>query len=215
MTLISGTTTQRSREGEVMQDMETARPSPDAAPWFRNRPGVTLGVASALYAAVLGLRFAVHTTEDPITLLFCLPIALLAIAHGLWAGLLAGLSGIFLVAVWVSVAHLNLSFLGWATTAIPMLLLGVLLGDAVDQLRRSEEERRRLEAAAQRHRDAVGFNDSVVQGLSAAKWALEAGRDDRGLEIVTQTLDVAQELVSELLRDADMGLTGARGRRPA
>jgi K+-sensing histidine kinase KdpD len=214
MSLISGTP-QRSPEGDVVQKMEISRRPPDAAPWFRNRPGLTLGVASALFAAVLGLRFTVHTTEDPITLLFCLPIALLAVAYGLRAGLLAGLSGILLVAVWVSVEHLSLSVLGWATRVIPMLLLGVLLGDAVDRLRRSEEERRRLEAVAQRHRDAVEFNDSVVQRLSAAKWALEAGRDDRGLEIVTQTLEVSQELVSDLLRDADMGLTGERGRRPA
>jgi K+-sensing histidine kinase KdpD len=172
-------------------------------------------VAAALYAAVLGLRFSVHSVEDPITLLFCLPIALLAVAYGLRAGLFAGLSGVLLVAIWVSVEHVSLSVLGWATRLIPMLLLGVLLGDAVDRLRRSEEERRRLEAVAQRHRDAVEFNDSVVQGLSAAKWSLEAGRADRGLEIVTQTLDAAQDLVSELLRDADMGLTGERGRRPA
>ena len=184
-------------------------------PWFSSRPGLTLAVASALFAAVLGIRFSVQSTEDPITLLFCLPIALLAVAFGLRAGLLAGLSGILLVALWVSVEHLSLSPLGWATRAIPMLLLGVLLGDAVDRLRRSERARRRLEAVAQRHQDAVEFNDSVVQGLSAAKWALEAGRDDRGLEIVTQTLDVAQELVSDLLRDADMGLNGERGRRPA
>jgi K+-sensing histidine kinase KdpD len=195
--------------------MEIARPAPDAAPWFRDRPGLTLGVAAALYAAVLGLRFSVHSVEDPITLLFCLPIALLAVAYGLRAGLFAGLSGVLLVAIWVSVEQLSPSVLGWATTVTPMLLLGVLLGDAVDRLRRSEEERRRLEAVAQRHRDAVEFNDSVVQGLSAAKWSLEAGRADRGLEIVTQTLDAAQDLVSELLRDADMGLTGERGRRPA
>lgn len=196
-----------------MREREIARPSPDGAPWFRSRPGLTLGVAAALFAAVLGLRFTVPSVEDPITLLFCLPIALLAVAYGLRAGLFAGLSGVLLVALWVSVEHVSLSVLGWATRVIPMLLLGVLLGDAVDRLRRSEEERRRLEAVAQRHRDAVEFNDSVVQGLSAAKWALEAGRDDRGLEIVTQTLDAAQELVSELLHDADMGLAGERGRR--
>ena len=197
-----------------MQEPGASPRSTPAPPWFRGRPGLTLAVAVALYAAVLGLRLAVDTAEEPITLLFCLPIALLAVAFGLRAGLLAGLAGILLLALWVLVERLDLSILGWATRAVPMLLLGVLLGDAVDRLRRSEQERRRLEAVAQRHRDAVEINDSVVQGLSAAKWALESGRDDRGLQIVTETLDAAQELVSDLLRDADMGVTGYRGTAP-
>lgn len=78
-------------------------------------------------------------------------------------------------------------------------------------MRRSEDERRRFEAAARRHRDAVEFNDSVIQRLSAAKWALESGRQDRGLEIVTRTLSEAEQVVTELLRDADMGPDGLRG----
>ena len=184
-------------------------------PWFRGRPVLTLTVAVVLFAAVFALRFAVETTQDPVTLLFCLPVALLAIAFGLRGGLLAGLAGTLLIALWVGVRQVDLSALGWATRMVPLLLLGVLLGDAVDRLRQSEERRRRLEAAAQRHRDAVEINDSIVQRLSAAKWALEADRTERGLDILTETLDVAQALVSDLLRDADMGVDGARGRPPA
>ena len=179
--------------------------SRSAEPWFLARPRLTFAVAFVLFAAVTGLRLAVDSVDEPITLLYCLPIALLAVAFGLRAGLLAGLGGIFLAAVWVLTEGHSLSALGWATRAVPMLLLGVLLGDAVDRLRRSEEQRRRLEGAAQRHRDAVEFNDGVVQRLAAAKWALEAGRTDRGLEIITETVDAAQALVSDWLRDADRG----------
>jgi hypothetical protein len=184
-------------------------------PWFGARPVLTVGVAVALFAAVLALRFAVETTQDPVTLLFCLPVALLAMAFGRRAGLLAGLAGVLLIAVWVGGRQVDLSALGWATRIVPILLLGVLLGDAVDRLRRSEERRRRLESAAQRHRDAVEINDSVVQRLSAAKWALEADHTGRALEIITQTLDVTHALVSDLLRDAYMGVDGERGRPPA
>jgi signal transduction histidine kinase len=164
-----------------------------------------------LFVAVSGVRFSVGS-EEPITLLYCLPVALLAVAFGLLVGVAAGLVALSLVAVYVAVADLDLSLVGWATRAVPLLLLGGLLGDAVDRLRRSERERRRLEWATQRHRDAVEINDSVVQGLAAAKWALEADRTDRGLEILTRTLEDAERLVSDLLRDADMGPGGARGR---
>ncbi len=184
-----------------------------AGPWFGGRPGLAVAVAVALFAGVLALRFAVESAQDPVTLLFCLPAALLATAFGRRGGLLGGLAATVLVALWVGVRQVDLSVLGWATMIVPLLLLGGLLGDAVDRLHRSEEERLRLEAAAQGHRDAVEINDSVVQRLAAAKWALESDRSDRALEIVTQTLDVTQALVSDLLRDAGMGVNGERGGR--
>jgi hypothetical protein len=95
------------------------------------------------------------------------------------------------------------SFWGWVARVTPMLLLGGLLGHAADQLRRSEAERNRLMTVAQRHRDAVDFNDRIVQELAAAKWALEGGNSDRGLDILERTLDAAQHMVSQMLRDAD------------
>jgi hypothetical protein len=185
-----------------------------AGPWFHRRPGLAVAVASALYAVVLGLRWLV-TGPEPITLLFCFPIALLAVAFGLRAGLLAGLGGIFLVAAWASVDGVALSFWSWVTGAAPMLLLGGLLGHAADQLRRSEAERNQLLAAAQRHRDAVDFNDRVVQELAAAKWAFESSRPERGVDIVTDTLTAAQDMVSQMLRDTDEQAGGRPGRRPA
>ena len=185
-----------------------------AEPWFRRRPGLTIAVAVALYAGVLGLRLLVSAPE-PIMMLFCFPIALLAFAFGLRAGLIAGLAGIVLVAIGTSVQGMELSFWGWVTRAVPMLLLGVLLGHAADQLRRSEAERNRLMAAAQRHRDAVDFNDRILQELAAAKWAFEAGQPERGFDIVRNTVEAAQDMVSQMLRDADAETGGRPGRRPA
>jgi Flp pilus assembly pilin Flp len=171
-------------------------------PWFHRRPGLAVAVALGLYAGVLGLRWLLDAPE-PIMLLFCFPVALLAVAFGVRAGLLAGLVGVVLIAVGTAVGGVELSFWDWVTRAAPMLLLGGLLGHAADQLSRSEAERNRLMAAAQRHRDAVDFNDRVLQELAAAKWALEAGSPERGLAIVTNTLDEAQDMVSRMLRDAD------------
>ena len=67
-------------------------------PWLARRPQLTVLVAIVLYVGVLGLRFAVDAVFEPISLLFCLPIALLAVAFGLRVGLLAGIAGAALLA---------------------------------------------------------------------------------------------------------------------
>jgi hypothetical protein len=130
-------------------------------PWFYRRPGLTIAVAAVRYEAVLVLRRVIDEPE-PTTLLFCFPIALLAVAFVLRVGLLAGAAGILLVVVWVVADGAHLSFWGWVSRAAPMLLLGGLLGDAAVRLRRSEAARIRLRAAAQRHRDAVELQDAVA-----------------------------------------------------
>jgi len=91
----------------------------------------------------------------------------------------------------------------------------VLLGDASDRLRLANQRWRRLEAAAQRHRDAVEINDTLVQGMVAAMWSLESGRHDDGVRTLGETITVGHDLVSKLMRDTDMGVSGRRGRPTA
>ncbi len=191
----------RSRPGPTVEHPVTVEP------WFRRRPGVTVAVAGALYTLVLALRLTVVGPE-PITVLYCFPVALLAVAFGLWAGLLAGGAGLVLLALWAAAADVHLTAWGWTTGAAPLLLLGGLLGNAADRLRRSEEDQAALAASARRHRDAVEFQDGVVQEMAVAKWALEAGQAERGLDILTSALTAAQAMVSEMLRDADTAGSG-------
>ncbi|GAB2696501.1 hypothetical protein [Thalassiella azotivora] len=198
-----------STEEAGLRPLEGARGD---GPWFRGRPLAAVVVVAALFAGVLGLRFAIGTADDALALLYALPIALVAVAFGFRAGVAAGALGIALVVLWVLVEGVELSALGWVARAAPLLLLGGLLGDATDRLRASETRRRALEVAAERHRDAVEINDTVVQGMAAAKWALEAGQHERGLQLLSDTITQAQQLVSELLREADMGPGGGRGR---
>lgn len=68
-----------------------------------------------------------------------------------------------------------------------------------------EAERRELEAAALLHREAIEVNDSLVQGMAAAKWSLEAGSVDAGLRVLDDTIARGHDLVSGLIRRADMG----------
>jgi hypothetical protein len=186
------------------------QPADDHGPWFRARPRTALAVAALLFTVVLAVRFSVEDPVEAVSMLYVLPVALVALAFGRRAGLAAGLVALGLVALWVVVAGAELSVVGWAARLVPFVVLGWLLGDASDRLEVAEARRAALEAAAQRHRDATEVNDTLIQGMAAAKWAIEAGRTESGLQTLDQTIRLGHELVSELLRDADMGVNGHR-----
>lgn len=180
--------------------------------WFTERPRWAMAVTAALFLAVLLLRLMVGSPTDAYSLFYALPVALAASAFGLRGGISAGLLTIPLIAVWVVTHDVPLSPLSWLSRVVPLLLLGVLLGRAVDRGRRAEEERRQAEearsqaqVAAMLHREAIEINDTLIQQLAAAKWAFEAGRTEAGLDALTDAVRHAQELVSGLIRRADMG----------
>jgi hypothetical protein len=174
-------------------------------PWFRQRPVVALAVAGVCYAAVLSLRLLAGGPADAYSMLYALPVALLAVTFGRRGGAAAGMIAVALMVLWVVVQDVSLAPTAWASRAVPTLLLGLLLGDASDRLRQADTEQRRLESAALLHREAIEINDSLVQGMAVARWSLEAGRVDVGLRILDETITQAHELVSELIRRAGMG----------
>lgn len=168
-------------------------------PWFRAHPRAVLALAAALGAAVFALLIGVGTSNDSLSGLFVLPIALVAIAFGGSAGLSAGAAGVGCVIAWALTRNVSLSPLGWVGRAIPLLLLGWLVGRASDRLRDTASRERRLVAAAVLQREAAEINDTVVQGLTAAKWLFEADDPERGLALLTDTMATAQDLVARQL----------------
>lgn len=177
--------------------------SPDA--WFRRRPPLTWATAGVLFAGIFALRMSGGTVEDAYSMLYVFPVALVAVAFGRRAGGAAGVLAVGLIVVWAVTQDVGLDPLGWASRVLPILLLGLLLGDATDRLRRIESARQRLQSAALLHREAIEINDSLVQGMVAAKWSLEAGNVDTGLSTLNATIAQAHELVSGLIRQAGMG----------
>lgn len=174
-------------------------------PWFSNRPALALWVIGALFVAVFTLRILAGTAVDAYSMLYVLPIALAATAFGRTAGTLASVFAIVLVVAWALIRDITLDPSGWASRVLPLLLLGYLLGSAIDRARSAEAERRRTEIAALMHREAIEINDSLIQRMAAAKWALEAGQTESSERILTQTITDAQRLVSNLITRADMG----------
>jgi glucose-6-phosphate-specific signal transduction histidine kinase len=168
-------------------------------PWFDLHPRLALGVAMLLFVAIFGLRLVVDGTADSLSVLYVLPVSLIAFAFGRRAGLIAGAVGVGLLIVWVVESGEALSPLGWLSRVTPMVLLGLLVGASSDRIREARRAERYALAVALVQRDAAEINDSVVQGLAAAKWLLESEQVERAIEVLDDTAEKAQTLVSRVL----------------
>jgi hypothetical protein len=174
-------------------------------PWFGRHPEVALLVIGALYVCVFLLRLLAGSAVDASSMLYVLPVALAATAFGRTAGVAAGLMAVGLIGAWALLKDVSMGPGAWGSRIIPMLLLGYLLGSAMDRLRRAERDRRELELAAVLHREAIEINDSLIQRMTAAKWAIEAGQVEATERMLSEAMDEAQRLVSDLISRAGMG----------
>jgi hypothetical protein len=185
-------------------------PTPDgereAVERHGHRPRLAVATAGALFVLIVAVRWRNGGPADATALLFTVPIALLAATLGARAGVLASLLAIGFLVLWVTHAGVHLSPVGWAARLVPLLMMGTLLGAVTDRLRRAEAERYQLALGAHRRREAIEINDSIVQGLSAIKWSLDAGNTHQALALTAEHLELGHRLVSDLIRDA--GLAG-------
>jgi hypothetical protein len=169
-----------------------------AIPFARRRHAAVM-LAVGLFAIIFAARLTIHGT-DPITMFLIFPVALLAMAFGLRAGLLAGLVGAALIVAWVALQGISLSAFGWMSRIVPIVLLGVLVGWTTDRERTAEQAQRDLFEARLREREAAEINDSIVQRLAVAKWTMESGHTDEGLTMLADTIATGESLVVALLR---------------
>jgi glucose-6-phosphate-specific signal transduction histidine kinase len=190
----------------VKQSSEQAsEPSETQEPWFVREPRVATAAAALLFVGVFVLRLAVTDPSEVITALYVLPISLLTVTFGVRGGIVGSAVGLVLLTAWVMVADVDLSAFGWVTRAVPLVAMGLLLGVAWDRVRDAAELRREHELATLRHRQAVEINDTLIQGMASAKWAIEGGHTESGLATLEETMRIGQQLVSGLIREADLG----------
>jgi hypothetical protein len=102
-------------------------------PWFRQRPVLVVLLAAALFCTVLAVRMSTGTEADAYSMLYALPVALLAISFGRRAGLVAGVAAVGLIVLWTVTVDVSLTATGWASRAGRLLLLGVRVGDASER----------------------------------------------------------------------------------
>ena len=106
-------------------------------------------VALVLFAVVTAARFAITDPKaGSITLLFILPIALLAIAGGAWAGLASAGLSLILVAIWSKVRDdVDITAVDYATRAVAFGTTGGVVGLFADRARSNLRSLREREEA--------------------------------------------------------------------
>ena len=90
----------------------------------------------------------------------------------------------------------------------PVESIGVMV-DITDK-KRADEAERELELARTNRDQAMQVHEAIVQGLAVASYALDLKMEDKAGEALTETLDKAREMVSNLLEKA-----GGQGLNPA
>ena len=110
-------------------------------------------VAVLLFAGVFALRLAIDVEGDPEAHLFVLPIALVALAMGRYAGLAGGIIGLALFLAVHEGAEYDLDAWTVISRAVVFIALGGGLGYYVDRGRRAGGELREAESG---YRDLLG-----------------------------------------------------------
>ncbi|MCU1380409.1 MAG: diguanylate cyclase with sensor [Acidimicrobiales bacterium] len=90
--------------------------------------------ALVLFAAVTVLRFAIRPEDyDGITLLYSLPLALLAMSYGARGGVAGAGVGFSLFAIWAVTKNVDVGIVGYLTRASALLVFGGLAGFVSDK----------------------------------------------------------------------------------
>jgi two-component system, NarL family, sensor histidine kinase UhpB len=99
---------------------------------------VTIALASGLFASVFVLGLNVDHPAEGISLLYTLPIALVAIQLGARAGLIAAVLSLGLFSLYASLEHIAVGPIGYLTRAAAYAVLGGLLGEFVERMLAAE-----------------------------------------------------------------------------
>src|SRR5450631_405640 len=166
---------------EVVSGVDEAAVPAPWMPWYGEHPRTAATLAILLFALVTAGHFLVDGTGEAVDILYCLPVALLAVTFGLRGGLAGACLGIGLFAVAEAIDGTgDIDATGWLTRSAGLLLLGLLLGRATDQIAASQrmadaarDQRRAIQETARRQAEALEISDSILQYLAAAKWMVE------------------------------------------
>jgi PAS domain S-box-containing protein len=156
----------------------------------RQREFVVLAAAVCLFAAVFALQTAVSNPTDAPALLYCLPIALVAVQFGARTGIAAAIASLILFRLSTEIDGSGMSFMGHITRGTAFLLLGALLGRFADHLRSA--------------REAVAGNEQQLQAILDNTTSVISLKDTDGRYLLVNN---QFEKVFDLTRSQAIGRT--------
>lgn len=155
--------------------------------------------------AVTVLRWFVDRAGQAAALLYVVPIALCALRFGRRGGVAAaGVGMAAFVTLELVRSQGDVDATGWVAPLVAMALMGGLVGHLSEAAAHHEAAHRRqkrdLDAMRDAQHAASEVNDSIVQQVVAARWMLEAGKEQEALAALDATVAVGIAQVSGTLR---------------
>lgn len=109
-----------------------------AAPVRRwpERRAVVLLSAAVLFAAIFAVHQIVRIQGDALSLIYIVPVALLALELGTWAGMIAAAVATMAVGAWMATIDTNVGLIGLLVRAMIFVSVGAIAGRFSDQMRK-------------------------------------------------------------------------------
>lgn len=164
-------------------------------------------LAVVLLPAILIVAMEVKDARQAVTLLFLVPVVLLALAFGVYGGLAGALVSIAMLAIWVAHQNVDLNTVGWTSRIVAYFAIGALVGYYENFARRLM--RRQLDESY-----AMEIHDGVVQSLVVASYELRRGDAAEAGEAVDEALASAKRIISArmpAIKPGDLRLTPRDG----
>src|ERR1019366_3104247 len=120
---------------------------------------VVLAVAAGLFAGVCALRQTSADGADATELLYVVPILLVALELGLFAGIGAAALALGLVGIWTLSSHANLDAVGIFTRGVAFFPVGTVAGHFGDRMRDARNRQHLLLQSGLALADLTGADD--------------------------------------------------------
>jgi len=149
---------------------------------------VVLASAGALFIAIFVLRELTSGTGYGLSLLYVVPVALVALELGLWAGVVSAALAVGAVAVWIDTRSTGLDALALIVRSAIFLAVGVIAGRFSDRMRANivrEEHLLRSGLDLARLGEADSLADSLAEHVRGAVGAASVRVELAGLPAVS------------------------------